>query len=252
MQNKTIWIIGASAGIGRALAESLDQQGANLILSSRYIDELENLNNSLSTTHRLIPFDAGNNQQLQDSVNKIFESIDHIDIIIYMAAIYKNKDIGQYDYDFAKALIEVNLLGAINLAYKVIPKLINHTKNTQLIFCASIAGYIGLPTGQPYSCSKAAMINFAESLHAELADTNIKVRVINPGFVKTRLTDKNEFKMPCLISSQKAANYIIKDLYKSNFEIHFPKRFTRSIKLLRLLPYKILLSCTSNFKTKST
>lgn len=245
MKNKKVWIIGASAGIGEALAQELDSIGAKLILSARNIDALNQLNNRLLNNHQVAKLDAASNHEVQEVVDSVLNNNSHVDYIIYMAAIYKDDNIPEYDYDFAKSLIEVNLLGAINLAYKLIPKLENKGKQTQLIYCASVAGYIGLPKGQPYSCSKAAMINFAESLRAELSDSKIVIRIINPGFVKTRLTAKNSFKMPCIISSEQAATYIVKELTKKHFEIHFPKRFTRILKLLRLLPYNLLLNITS-------
>jgi short-subunit dehydrogenase len=105
--------------------------------------------------------------------------------------------------------------------------------------CSSVAGYRGLPTSLVYGATKAALINLAETLYMDLSPRGIGVWIVNPGFVKTPLTDRNEFRMPALISADEAAQHIIDGLASGRFEIHFPKRFTRWLKLFRLLPYGI-------------
>jgi len=134
-------------------------------------------------------------------------------------------------------------VGALNCLDVVIKKMLVQ-KSGHIALVASVAGYIGLPKSMSYGASKAALINLAETLYAELSHFNINVSVINPGFVKTRLTDLNNFKMPAIIEAEEAAQIIIKDLEAKKFEIHFPKKFTIWLKILRILPYSLMLFFT--------
>ncbi len=244
--NEHIWIIGASSGIGKALAEKLSQEGATLILSSRRQDELETLQSSLGEQHRIYPLDVADSQQVKETTQTLFKQFNKIDRIIFMAAIYRPDGIEQLDMSFAQQLVHVNLLGAIYITYAILPLLEQQTK-AQIALCASVAGYTGLPSGQPYSATKAALINFSESLYAEVAE-HIDIKVINPGFVRTRITDKNKFHMPMRIEPEAAAEAIAKGLKKKAFEIHFPKRFTYCVKLLSHFPYFIKLWITKKLK----
>jgi len=117
----------------------------------------------------------------------------------------------------------------------------------QICLCASVAGYIGLPNSQPYASTKAALINLAESLHVEYEPKNIDIKVINPGFVQTPMTDRNQFEMPMMITAQEAATAIAKGITSQGFEVHFPKKFTLIMKLLRLLPYWLSFKITKKF-----
>jgi short-subunit dehydrogenase len=112
---------------------------------------------------------------------------------------------------------------------------------------ASVAGYGGLPTAAAYGPTKAALINLAETLYLDLSPRGIGVWIVNPGFVRTPLTDRNEFPMPALISADEAATHIVEGLASGRFEIHFPKRFTRWLRLLRLLPYGLYFRLVRRF-----
>lgn len=246
-QGEHIWIIGASSGIGAALASELSNQGATLILSARRQEELETLNADLGGHHHVMPLDVANSNDIQEITKRIIDTIGRIDRVIFMAALYKPTSIDEMDIDFAKSLMDVNVVGAIATTYAVLP-VFERQNSGQIVLCGSVAGYTGLPGGQPYSASKAAIINFAESLHAEV-DEYINVKVINPGFVRTRITDKNTFPMPMRIEPEDAAKAIAKGLNKRAFEIHFPRAFTLIVKLLGLLPYGFKLWVTSKMKT---
>lgn len=235
-KNKNIWIIGASTGIGAALAKNLASKNSNLILSSRNHKTLKELTKSLKGNHHIIDFDVANAKSCQTATIKAFKLYKNIDSIIFLAGIYEPKSISDIDLELTNKIIQTNLIGAINLTHFILP-LLKKQKTAQLAFCASVAGYRGLPNAQIYGASKAALINFCESLYIENNDIDIKL--INPGFVKTRLTAKNNFKMPMLISSELAAEKIAKALLKKQFEITFPKNFTYICKFLRLLPYNI-------------
>lgn len=236
-RNEVIWIIGASSGIGRALAFQLAASGARLILSARRKDALAEVNASLGGQHQVIAFDISDSDQTLMASQGIFTHFGHIDRIIFMSALYSPMQLDALDLRETKRTLDTNLMGAFNLIDAVLPALKQQTK-AQLVLCASVAGYVGLPNGQPYSASKAALINLAESLRAE-CPAHLDVKMISPGFVETPLTHKNNFNMPMIISAEEAAKAIIRDLKRPVFEIHFPKRFTFLMKALRLLPYRI-------------
>lgn len=244
-----IWIIGASCGIGEALARALAAQGASLILSARREAELEALNASLGGVHRVLPLDVSDSDQVQRAAEQIGGTQKRLDRVIFMAALYRPEAIAARDYAFTKQLVEVNLLGAIYVTYAVLP-LFERQRAGQMVLCGSVAGYTGLPGGQPYSASKAGIINFAESLYAEVEDY-IDVKLINPGFVRTRITDKNNFAMPMRLEPQQAALAIAKGLKGRAFEIHFPKAFTYGVKGLHSLPYALRLWLTRRMRGKA-
>ena len=243
---KNIWIIGASSGIGEALANALDQQGYSVGLSARDEEKLNKIAASLKEKHAVHPCDVTEPDQISKAMKAIQKKLGGIDSIIFMAGIYTPMTIDQLDLEATKNIINVNLMGAFNVIQKTLPYL-KQQENPQLVLCASVAGYRGLPGGQPYGSTKAALINLAETLRCELRG-QVDVKVINPGFVKTRLTDKNNFDMPLRISPEKAAIYIIKGLKKKKFEIHFPKLFTISLKILSYLPETLYTSLVSSQK----
>ena len=248
-KGENIWIIGCSSGIGEALARELSTQGATLILSARRAEELTNLNNELGGKHHVMPLDVSDNDAMVSTVEKISSTVKTLDRVIFLAALYRPNDVRKMDVDFAKKLIDVNIMGVIYTTYATLP-LFDKQKKGQLVLCGSVAGYTGLPGGQPYSASKAAIINLAESLYAE-AEDYVDIKLISPGFVRTRITDKNQFHMPMRIEPPQAAQAIAKGLKASAFEIHFPKRFTMMTKLLKLFPYSLTLFITSKMKGKA-
>ena len=229
---KHIWIIGASSGIGRALAIELAHEGHQLILSARRESLLNELNEKLNGAHDVIPFDVTDEIRL----NRVIEQIGDIDSLIYMSGEYDPNPVERIDLDAARKIIEVNLYSPIALTKKILPRFIQRQRG-QIVYCASVSGYRGLPKGQPYSSTKAAIINFAESLRCETAGQGIDVKIISPGFVETPMTGKNEFPMPMMISPETAAKAIAKGLSSNRFEIHMPKRFTYFTKLLQILPH---------------
>ena len=235
---KNIWIIGATNGIGKSLAELFAYQGHNVAISGRDKKRLDELLSSLpNADHINAPMDVCNIGQIQKASKAIFNQWNTVDQVIFLAGIYQPMKINDLDLNLVKDIIETNLIGAINLTNIILDDLIS-MGNVQFSFCASVAGNVGLPFSQPYGASKAGLINFVQSLDIEHG-REIEIRLINPGFVKTRLTDKNEFKMPMLISSKRAALLIDKGLKSKKFEIHFPKGFTIIIKLFYFFPHSI-------------
>ncbi len=231
-QGKYIWIIGASSGIGAALARELATQGATLALSARRGDKLNALIAQLDGSgHTALPLDVRDHDALKDAAQKIPK----LDSALFMAAYSPVHDKKIKDINVIHDMTAINLGGAFNMI-DIVQPIFEKQGQGQIVLCASVAGYRGLPHGQPYCAHKAALISLAESLHVELAPKNIDVKVINPGFVRTPLTDKNDFSMPMMISAEKAAKEIAKGLRSKAFEIHFPKRFTFLMKIMRALP----------------
>lgn len=227
---KRIWIIGASAGIGAALARALAGQGAELVLSARDPSALNRI--AEGSTATVLPLDLAQPGSLAAAVDALVPMAP-FDAIICTAALYQPMRIVDLDPDSAEAMVRVNLLGMLDVG-RLCPPLLR--AGGQLVLFGSVAGYFGLPAGQPYSATKAAVNNLAESLAAELAP-RVDVRLVCPGFVQTRLTAKNSFAMPALISPEAAAHEVLRGMAGRRFEIHFPRRFTLAVKMLRLLPY---------------
>jgi len=233
-----IWIIGASAGIGAALARALAGQGARLVLSARDATALSTLTAECGEAH-IEPLDLGEAGALAATVARLAD-LAPFDAVICTAALYDPARVADLDPARTEAMVRVNLLGTLDVA-RLCPPLIK--EGGQLVLFGSVAGYIGLPGGQPYSATKAAVNNLAETLAAELGP-RIRVRLVCPGFVQTRLTAKNRFAMPAIITPEEAAGAVLRGLARRGFEIHFPRRFTLAVKLLRLLPYGLSLRLT--------
>ncbi|WP_323786361.1 SDR family NAD(P)-dependent oxidoreductase [Thalassovita sp.] len=227
-----IWIIGASDGIGAALARAWAGPKVELILSARSKAPLTALAERLGPGHMVLPLDVSDRAQLEAAAEQITAD-GPLDRIVHLAALYDPGMVADLDPDRAAQIVAVNLTGSFHVA-QVAPRLLR--PGGQLALCGSVAGYIGLPLGQIYSASKAGVINLAESLRTEWAGQT-DVRLISPGFVDTRLTRKNRFAMPALSTPEQAAKAIMAGLDGRRFEIHFPRRFTRALKLLRALPY---------------
>ncbi len=247
MNQKTCWIIGASHGIGEALVKNYYDQGYNLAISARDLKKLEEIKTQLiATNHGKIlvsKVDVCERESLQKSCEEILQNFQKIDLVIFCSALYQPTSAIGFDLALARQTIEVNLVGALNLFDVILPKMAEQ-KFGQIGILASVAGYVGLPKSFAYGASKAALINLCEGIYPELKKQGIALSVINPGFVKTRLTDQNRFSMPFIISSKQAAEEISRGLAAQKFEIHFPRKFTFFLKLLRLLPYRLFFFLT--------
>ena len=237
-----IWIIGASSGIGAATARTLSQAGANIILSARRESELNEVRESLvGANHQTLAFDVSDYTETKQA----FKTIKRLDRVLFFAAVYDPSEKGRNDITFIHKSLQVNIGGVYNVLNVVLP-FFESQGHGQVNLCGSVAGYFGLPNSQPYASTKAAIANLAESLRVEYQDKNIDVKLISPGFVRTPMTNKNDFEMPMMIEVEEAAQYIAKGITSSRFEIHFPKRFTWLVKLLRSLPYCLSFRLSKN------
>ncbi|MGB9354135.1 MAG: SDR family NAD(P)-dependent oxidoreductase [Azonexus sp.] len=228
---KRVWLVGASSGIGAALAGELARLGARVALSARSVDKLRALD---IPDALLLPCDATDTASLAGARASLLAAWRGVDLVIYLAGDYVPMRTGDFDLAVAEKVITVNFNGGMRLAATVLPDL---QAGGGIAFVASVAGYRGLPKALAYGPGKAALIHFAECLHLDLAPQGIGVWVINPGFVATPLTAKNDFAMPALLTPEQAALATVDGLKTGKFEIHYPKRFTRVMKLLALLPY---------------
>jgi short-subunit dehydrogenase len=233
-RGQRVWLIGASSGIGEATAKLLMQRGARVALTGRNRDALTTL--AGDNAHVAVA-DVTDRAGLGRVFDEVRAAFGEIDLAIVNAGTHHPVRAWDLDAQAAEKLVQVNLVGAINAAALLAPYFAQRGSG-RIAITASVAGYGGLPTGLVYGATKAALINFAETLYLDLAPRGVAVHLINPGFVKTPLTDLNDFKMPALIEADEAAREILAGIERGAFEIHFPRRFTRVLKALNLLPYR--------------
>lgn len=237
---KTAWIIGASSGIGAAVVQKLAADGWDITISARRADALDDVKKSCGEhAERVTPlaFDAGNPKAVKDAVKTVSKNHDGIPhLVLYAAAYYKPEGSDTFDAEWLRTSWNVNVQGYGEVLHHVLPEM-QKRKSGHIAVIASVAGYRGLPRAAFYGSTKAGLIALSESLRFSLRPHGIAVQVINPGFVKTRMTDKNTFPMPGIISAEAAADHIVKGLAKpKKFEIAFPFGFVLFMKFLRLLP----------------
>ena len=250
---KSVWITGASSGIGCSLAKILANSGSLVAVSARRKDKLIELG-SLNDNIIPIDLDVGDVAQVKDKYNQIVEKFDDgIDLVILNAGVSKLFSVEDIEdrYNDIINTMEINYFGVINCLTAIIPDMIKRGKG-HIAIVASIAGYRGLPNSIAYSPTKAALINLADILKSELTHYGIEVSIINPGFVDTEATKVNNFKMPNLVSTDYAAKKIIQGLNKVKYEIHFPFLLSFKLKLMRLLPHKLYFYIIKKFIWKKT
>lgn len=235
------WVTGASSGIGYALALQLCSEGYTVFATARSEAKLKALADKAEGLAGTIICKAGDvtdASRMEEIVAEITDEAGTLALAILNAGIYipvHGSDLKLEDFEDT---FSVNLYGVVTGLLPVI----DHMKGKgcgQIAIVSSVTGYGGLPTSAAYGATKAAVINMAESLKFDLDKMNIKIQVINPGFVKTAATDQNDFKMPAIIPADEAAVRVSQGLKKGGFEITFPKRFTYVLKFLNLLPYSL-------------
>ncbi|MEO5661377.1 MAG: SDR family NAD(P)-dependent oxidoreductase, partial [Polaromonas sp.] len=231
---KTAWLLGASSGIGQATADALHAQGARVFVSARNAEALAGFVHSHPGAVALA-LDVTDRAGVHAAAQTVLAA-GPLDLVMYCAGYYKAQRATSFDVDEMLRHSDVNYNGALYLLEAVLPALLAQ-KSGHISLISSVAGYTGLPKSLAYGPTKAALINLAETLYLDLNDSGIGVSLICPGFVETPLTAQNRFTMPALITPAQAADEILLGWRKGEFEIHFPKRFTRWMKALRLLPY---------------
>ena len=238
MAGERVWITGASMGIGAALARRLARDGAEVIASARSAERLAAL--AAAGAGRIVawPLDITDHAAVREAVARIEAEHGPIDVAVLNAGTHRPVSAAEFTAEGLRELMEVNVMGTAACLEALMPRMIARGRG-RIAVVASVAGYRGLPTSAYYGATKAALINLAESLRFDLARAGVTIQLIDPGFVKTPLTDRNEFPMPFLISAELAADRIASGLRSRRFEIAFPRRFVWMLKLLRCLPYAL-------------
>ncbi|MGB5870690.1 MAG: SDR family NAD(P)-dependent oxidoreductase [Albidovulum sp.] len=227
---KTYWIIGASEGLGRALAHALKAAGAEVIISARNSARLESLSSELGGA-RAITLDVTNRQ----SVANAADQAGRIDGLIYSVGLYEPMTAADWQPEAAEDMCEANFTGAMRVLGQTVPAMIAQNRG-HVVLIGSLAGYRGLPGAIGYGASKAALMHLAENLHAETRNTGVVVQLANPGFIRTRLTDKNAFAMPMIMSPEQAASRVMKHMQSAKFQCDFPRPFSWLFIVGRFLP----------------
>ena len=233
---RTVWLVGASSGIGRATASSLHRAGARVIVSARNEASLR----EFAEQHPgalTFAMDVSDPQAVSRTAREIL-AVGPLDTVLYCAGYYTEQRATRFNLAEMLRHQEVNYLGALYVLDAVLPHLLARQAG-HISLVSSVAGYRGLPKSLAYGPTKAALINLAETLYLDLRDQRIGVSLVCPGFVETPLTASNEFTMPALITPQQAADAILRGWAQGLFEIHFPRRFTLAMKLLGLLPFRL-------------
>jgi len=235
---KVIWITGASSGIGKALSIKFAQKGWIVAASARREGLLQELTKIDQNIHSF-PLDVTNPEQCKKIFEDIKNKFNNIEISIFGTGIHDPNSEKKFNLDKIREIMEVNYFGTMNSINSVYDYY-NDKKSGQISIISSVAGYRGLPAAGAYCASKSALTSFTESLRFEMIRKNVRVSLVSPGFIKTPMTDQNDFPMPMIKSPEFAAEQIYIGLTKkTGFEIHFPKAFTFFLKFLRILPYGI-------------
>jgi short-subunit dehydrogenase len=243
---KVVWITGASTGIGRSMALQLAAAGMTVAVSARSADKLK----GLAANVHAYPLDVADASAVAATIAQIERELGPIDLAVLGAGAYAPVIPPKLVLDEFLKLMTVNYFGVVNALAVLVP-LMTARRAGHLAWIASVAGYRGLPKAAAYGPTKAALINLAESLEPELAAQGVTVSVINPGFVETPMTSKNDFVMPFLMTPDAAASRSIDGLRKRAFEIAFPTRFVAILKLARILPYSWYFALVRRFILKN-
>ena len=241
---RRVWLVGASTGIGLACAQALRAAGAQVIVSARNAQGVQAwAAQDAGVQWRVL--DVGDHAAVQATARALLAE-GPLDMVIYAAGYYKAQRATALDLDELLQHDKVNYQGALQIIHAVLPDMLAR-QSGHISLLSSVAGWRGLPNGLAYGPTKAALTHLAETLYMDLQDQGIGVSVVNPGFVATPLTAQNQFTMPALISPEQAAREMLQGWARGQFDIHFPKRFTLWLKLLRLLPYRLYFPLVRKF-----
>ena len=235
MSNKVIWITGASTGIGKALAIKFSKKGWKVAISARRLELLEEISKKNENIFSF-PLDVTNKDECSKVFSEIKNKFGQIDLCIFSTGTWDPKKEKEIDVQQIENVMKVNFFGTVN-SIKSVEKYYKELGKGHISIVSSIAGYRGLPNSTGYGPSKSALNNLTESLYFDFKKYGVRVSLISPGFIKTPMTDKNDFKMPFLKTTEYAADKIYNGLVNTNaFEIHFPKQLTIVLKILKILP----------------
>jgi NAD(P)-dependent dehydrogenase (short-subunit alcohol dehydrogenase family) len=230
-----VWVTGASSGIGAALSTELVGRGARVAVSARRAERLEEVSGGRML---VVPLDITDDAAVRRAADEVYDAFGGLDIAVLNAGAWTQTKVGSWDADAFRRQVEVNLLGTNSCLAALLPRMLERGAG-KLVIVTSVAGYRGVPGSEAYGATKAALLNLAESLRADLAPAGVVVQWVSPGFVRTELTDANSFPMPFLIDADVAARSIADGLQSNRPEIVFPLRMAVSMKLLQLMPHRL-------------
>jgi NAD(P)-dependent dehydrogenase (short-subunit alcohol dehydrogenase family) len=242
LQGRVVWVVGASAGIGAALAAELVERGARVAVSARRRVELENVSWGRMT---VVEADVTDRDSLDRAAEQVRDALGDIDVVVLNAGYWEQMRSGQgWDRDVFARHVEVNLLGMSNGIGAVLPRMLERGEG-HIVGVASVAGYRGLAGAEAYGATKAAQINLLEGLRAAVSRKGVSVTTVCPGFVRTDLTEGNDFPMPFMVEPEQAARSICDGLERGQMEIVFPPAMALLMKTARLLPVRAWAALTS-------
>lgn len=228
---KRYWLVGASDGLGAALAHRLSKAGAHVIVSARSEDKLKALVDDLPGEGSFQVIDVADD----DSVKAAADAVGPVDGVVYLAGVYWPFAAQEWDSAQATAMADINFTGLVRVMGVVVPGMVRRDQG-HIVITGSLSGFRGLPGSIGYTASKAGTMSLAECMHADLRSTGVAVQVANPGFIKTQLTDKNDFKMPFLMTPEEAAEYMFQHMSGTKFKISFPRLFSLVFRGSQFLP----------------
>ncbi|MEL7256300.1 MAG: SDR family NAD(P)-dependent oxidoreductase [Pseudomonadota bacterium] len=232
LSGKRYWLVGASEGLGAALAAKLSAVGADVILSARNADRLSDVAEGLPRPAEIVPVDIA----ADSSVAEAAKAVGDIDGVVLLAGVYWPMPATEWNAEDAVKMADVNFTGFLRVLGQVVPQMVEKDAG-HIVITGSLSGFRGLPGAIGYGASKAGVMSLAESMRADLWRTGVRVQLANPGFIKTRLTDKNEFKMPFLMTPEEAAQEMLELMFDEDaFDRHFPRVFSWVFRLSRLMP----------------
>lgn len=239
--DRRYWVVGASSGIGAALAHELVRRGARVAISARGADALREVAGDAMAT---VPLDATDRDAVRAAADDVRRQLGGLDVVVWSAGYWEQFDAAHWDADAFARHVEVNLMGLNNVLAAVVPAMVDSGEG-HLVGIASVAGYRGLAGAEAYGATKAAQINLLEGLRAALARHGVRVTTVCPGFVRTAMTETNEFPMPFIIDADEAARAIADGLERRRTEIVFPLPMAVTMKLARLVPVRLWGALTS-------
>ena len=230
-QSKRYWLVGASDGLGAALAHKLSRAGAEVIVSARSEDKLNDLVAALPGRASAQTIDVADDA----SVAAAAKAVGQIDGIVFLAGVYWPFGATEWDAEKATAMADVNFTGLLRVMGQIVPDMVARNQG-HIVITSSLTGFRGLPGSIGYTASKAATMSLADCMYADLHKTGVQVQVINPGFIKTQLTDKNDFKMPFLMEADAAAQEVFEHMSGDSFKKSFPWLFSLVFRGAQFLP----------------
>ncbi|MEM9344920.1 MAG: SDR family NAD(P)-dependent oxidoreductase [Pseudomonadota bacterium] len=231
LSGKRYWLIGASEGLGRAVAFELAKAGAQVVVSARNAERLEELATEIGDGAEAMSVDIAS----RESVVAAAEKVGEIDGVVFLAGVYWPMKATEWDAEAAETMADINFTGAFRCLGAVVPGMVKRGAG-HVVITGSLSGFRGLPGAIGYGATKAGVMSLAETMKFDLKDTGVDVQLINPGFIKTRMTDKNEFNMPFIMEPEAAAELFVRHMRSEKFSLSFPWLFSRFFRGSQFLP----------------